>query len=84
MVQFSLFIQAYDKLERVYHTIDPSIRFGKSTIKGTRIGVADILNWMANGMSKEQIMEEYPELSESMIHAELFYSAARYEHVGFV
>jgi uncharacterized protein (DUF433 family) len=66
-----------------YITIDPSIRFGKPTIKGTRISIADILNWMANGMSKEQIIDEYPELSESMIHAALFYSAARYEHVGF-
>lgn len=49
--------------------INPEIRFGKPHIKGTRITVGDILQWLASGMSKEAILEDYPELLEEHIFA---------------
>lgn len=58
-----------------YITIDPNKRFGKPIIKGTRISVANILNWLGNDMSKKEIRQNYPELSEQMINAALFYAA---------
>ena len=48
---------------------------GKPIIKGTRISVYDVLNWMANGMSKEEILNDFPELSLEMINACLAFAA---------
>jgi uncharacterized protein (DUF433 family) len=62
---------------RKYITIDASIRFGKPTILGTRISVYDVLNWLANGMSKKEIIKDFPELSEDIINACLAYAANR-------
>jgi uncharacterized protein (DUF433 family) len=52
-------------------TIDPEIRFGKPCIKGTRITVADVLGWLASGMSHQEIIEDYPPLTEEDIRAAL-------------
>jgi uncharacterized protein (DUF433 family) len=60
-------------------SIDPEIRFGKPCIKGTRITVYDVLSWMANGMSQEEILEDFPELNQIQIQACLAYAADR-EH----
>ena len=62
-----------------YITINSDTRFGKPTIIGTRITVFDVLNWLANGMSFEEIMEDFPELNENQIRACLSYAADR-EH----
>lgn len=62
--------------------INPSKRFGKPVIIGTRISVADVLNWMANGMSKEEITEDFPEVSEEGIKACLLYAASKERHLG--
>lgn len=66
-----------------YITIDPTKRFGRPILIGTRISVSDILTWLANGMTKESILDDFPELSEEMINAALFYAASRQEHLGF-
>ena len=58
-------------------TINPEIRFGKPCIRGTRIAVADILQWLASGMSPQQITEDYPSLSEEHIRAALAFAANR-------
>jgi uncharacterized protein (DUF433 family) len=58
-------------------SIDPSIRFGKPCIRGTRIAVADILTWLASGMSIGDILQDYPELSEESIRAALAFAAHR-------
>jgi len=58
-----------------YIEINPEKRFGKAIVKGTRISVADILNWMANGMTREEIIQDYPELSKEQINACLFFAA---------
>lgn len=64
---------------RLYIFIDPNVRFGRPCIKGTRISVYDILGWLADGMTHEQILSDYPELSEEAIRASLAFAADR-EH----
>ena len=62
-----------------YIVIDPNIRFGRPRIKGTRITVYDVLSWFASGLSQEEIIRDYPELSGDQIKACLSYAADR-EH----
>jgi uncharacterized protein (DUF433 family) len=58
-------------------TIEPGKRGGRPTIRGMRIAVADVLGWLAGGMSHEEILGDYPELTEDDIRACLAYAAAR-------
>ncbi|MCS4435925.1 DUF433 domain-containing protein [Aquiflexum gelatinilyticum] len=58
-----------------YIEIRAEKRFGKPCIKGTRITVYDVLNWMSNGMSKEEIMNDFEELNEQMINPCLAFAA---------
>ena len=44
-------------------TINAQTRFGKPTIRGMRISVYDILGWFASGMTAEDIMNDFPELT---------------------
>jgi uncharacterized protein (DUF433 family) len=60
-----------------YITIDPDIRFGKPCIKGTRITVGDILQWLASGMSTTEILDDFPLLKEEHIRAALTFAANR-------
>ena len=62
-----------------YIVINSEVRFGKPTIIGTRITVFDVLNWLANGMTTNEIIEDFPELEENQIKACLAYAADR-EH----
>jgi uncharacterized protein (DUF433 family) len=55
-------------------TIDPEIRFGKPCIKGTRITVNDILNWLASGMTNEEILNDFPSIKEDDIRAALAFA----------
>jgi uncharacterized protein (DUF433 family) len=56
-------------------SIDPSVCFGKPCIRGTRIWVSLILDFLASGETQEQILEEYPQLSREDILAALAYGA---------
>ncbi len=58
-----------------YIEVDPEIRFGKPIIKGTRITVYDVLQWLASGMSHDEIISDFPQLNESQILACLAYAA---------
>jgi uncharacterized protein (DUF433 family) len=58
-------------------TIEPGKRGGRLCIRGMRIAVGDVLGWLAEGMSHEQILDEYPELTERDIRACLAYAADR-------
>jgi uncharacterized protein (DUF433 family) len=60
-------------------TRNPNKRFGKPCVRETRISVYDVLNWLANGMSFENILEDFPELSQNDILACLAYAADK-EH----
>lgn len=67
-----------------YHkliTIEPGKRGGRPCIRGMRIAVADILGWLAVGMSHQEIMFDYPELTEEDIRASLAYAADRERRV---
>jgi uncharacterized protein (DUF433 family) len=60
-----------------YISINPGIRFGKPCIKGTRITVQDILQWLASGMTYEEILSDFPELTHEHILAALAFAANR-------
>jgi uncharacterized protein (DUF433 family) len=57
--------------------IEPGKRGGRPIVRGTRIAVADVLGWLAAGMTHEQIVSDYPELTEDHIRACLAYAAER-------
>ena len=58
-------------------TIEPGKRGGRPTIRGMRITVADVLGWLATGVTHEEILSDYPELTEEDIRACLSYAADR-------
>jgi len=58
-----------------YIEVNPEIRFGKPVIKGTRITVYDVLQWLASGMTHEQSISDFPQLTEKQILACLSYAA---------
>jgi uncharacterized protein (DUF433 family) len=60
-------------------TIEPGKRGGKPCIRGLRISVYDVLGWLASGMSKEEILRDFPELTSDDIQACLQFAADR-EH----
>lgn len=62
-----------------YIGIDPEKRFGKPIIIGTRISVYDVLSWLSEGMTIEDIISDFPELNEDQIKACLSYAADK-EH----
>ncbi len=58
-------------------TMEPGKRGGRPCIRGMRITVADVLGWLAAGMSHEEILSDYPELTEEDIRACLAFAAHR-------
>lgn len=56
-------------------SVDPNVCFGKPCIRGTRIWVSLILDFLANGMSIQEVLEEYPHLTEEDIRAAMAYGA---------
>jgi uncharacterized protein (DUF433 family) len=57
--------------------INPEKRFGKPSIRDTRISVYDVLSWLASGMTHEEIITDFPEITEEDISACLSYAAER-------
>ncbi len=60
-------------LERI--SIDPNVCFGKPCIRGTRIWVSLLLDFLANGTTMEELLEEYPQLTLEDIRAAIAYGA---------
>jgi len=58
-------------------TIEPGKRGGRPCIRRMRITVADVLGWLAAGMTHEEILSDFPELTEEDIRACLAYAADR-------
>ena len=56
-------------------TFDPKILGGKACIRGMRISVSLVINLVANGMIREEILEEYPDLEADDIQQALRYAA---------
>ncbi|MDR1147028.1 MAG: DUF433 domain-containing protein [Spirochaetaceae bacterium] len=67
-----------------YIVIDQGVRFGKPCIKGTRITVGDILQWLSEGISVSEILDDYPLLKEIHIHAALAFAARREEIIKVI
>ena len=62
-----------DLMERI--TVDPEICHGKACIKGTRIMVTVILDNLAAGINREEILTSYPSLTDEDIRASIAYAA---------
>jgi len=60
---------------RNYITIEPGKRGGKPCIRGMRITVYDVLEYLAGGMSEDQILADFPELTREDIRACLAFAA---------
>ena len=58
-------------------TIEPDKRSGKPCIRGTRMTVTDVLEYMAGGMTPEEIVAEFPDLTLEDIRACLAFAADR-------
>jgi len=58
-------------------TIEPGKRGGKPCIRGLRITVYDVLEYLASGMSHADLLREFPVLTEEDIRACLAYAADR-------
>jgi uncharacterized protein (DUF433 family) len=63
-------------------TIVADVRGGKPCIHGTRITVYDILEYLAGGMSEDQILADFPSLKREDIRAALSFAAARERRLG--
>jgi len=66
-------MKAYNKIIR----INPDKRFGKPCVRNTRITVFDILGWLGSGMTYEDVISDYPELTREDIKACLMFAADR-------
>ena len=58
-------------------TCTPGVRSGKPCLAGTRITVADVLEYLASGMSQDAILADFPDLQPVHIQAVLRYAAER-------
>jgi uncharacterized protein (DUF433 family) len=63
-------------------TIVAEVRGGKPCVRGTRITVYDILEYLAGGMSEDQILTDFPSLKREDIRAALSFAAARERRLG--
>jgi uncharacterized protein (DUF433 family) len=66
---------------RTVITLEPGKRSGQPCIRGMRITVADILGWLAEGLSPDQIVQDFPELRRDDISAALAFAADRERRV---
>jgi len=64
-----------NRLDRI--SIDPAVRSGKPCIRGTRIAVYDILEYLAGGMSQNQVLRDFPALTREDVRAALEFAADR-------
>ena len=62
-------------------TVEPGKRGGKPCIRGMRITVQDVLEYLAGGMSTEEILADFPYLTREDIQACLAYAAARCQDI---
>lgn len=60
-------------------TLEPGTRGGRPCIRGLRISVYDVLSMLSSGMSQQDVLDDFPELTEQDILAVLAYAADR-EH----
>ena len=61
-------------------TVDPNLCGGRPCIRGLRVRVKDVLEMMASGMTKEDILNDFPYLEAEDISASLEYAAKQVDH----
>jgi uncharacterized protein (DUF433 family) len=61
-------------------TIEPGKRGGQPCVRGMRLTVADVLSYLASGMTEAEIIEDFPELTTEDIRACLAFAADRERH----
>jgi uncharacterized protein (DUF433 family) len=66
-------MKTYNKIIKIC----PDKRFGKPCIRNTRITVFDILGWLGSGMTMDEVITDYPELTREDIKASLMFAADR-------
>jgi uncharacterized protein (DUF433 family) len=64
-------------------SVNPSVRSGKPTIRNLRITVADVLGYLSAGMTRQEIVADFPKLTDEDINACLAYAADSEKHVKF-
>lgn len=62
-------------------TIEPGKRGGRPCIRGMRIAVSDVLGWLAADMTRQEIIADFPELTDDDIRACLAFAADRERRV---
>jgi uncharacterized protein (DUF433 family) len=62
-------------LDRI--TMNPAVRSGKPCIRGTRITVGDVFDYLGGGMSVAEVLEDFPDLSSEDIQACFSFAAER-------
>ena len=70
-----------NRLERI--TTDPQVLGGRPCIRGLRVRVKDVLDLLASGASRKEILEDYPYLEDEDIAAALEYAAQHVDHPVF-
>lgn len=73
-------MQSMNWQERI--SISADVRSGKPCIKGTRITVYDVLEYLAGGMSEDDVLADFPDLTRDDIRACLAFAAARERRVS--
>ena len=66
-------------LDRI--SIDPAVRFGKPCVRGTRITVGEVLEFLATGATEERLRQDFPQLKRDDVLACLAFAAARERRV---
>lgn len=66
-------VRQEDLLQRI--AVDPAICFGKPCIRGHRVWVSLVLDWLASGLSIEDVLQEYPQLEREDVLACIAYGA---------
>jgi uncharacterized protein (DUF433 family) len=61
-------------------TVNPEVRFGKPCIRGHRIAVSELLQWLSSGATQEQILSDYPQLEAEDFLAVYAYAAELAAH----
>ena len=75
-------VASMDYRDRI--VIDPEIRFGKPTVRGSRITVGDVLFYLAGGMSEDETLADFPQLTREDIRACLAFAAERERRLASV
>jgi len=71
-------VDVTEVFERI--TVDPNQCGGRPCIRGMRIRVVDVLDLLASGLTREQVLEELPDLEPEDIEAALRFASRRLDH----